>query len=80
MCSRLRPVWLFIGSTRLTADFTALSDIFSRLVLSTRLILAASMSYAMVTWCSTYGEAPLRRSPDLAVLRGDIIEAREPHI
>ena len=25
MCSRLRPVWLFIGSTRLTADFTALS-------------------------------------------------------
>ena len=42
--SRLMPVCERIGSTRFTADLTALSDIFSREVFSTRPIFSASIS------------------------------------
>ena len=42
--SRLMPVCERIGSTRFTADFTALSDIFSREVFNTRPIFSASIS------------------------------------
>ena len=38
------PVCERIGSTRFTADFTALSDIFSRDTCNTRIIFSPSMS------------------------------------
>ncbi len=41
------------GSTRLFALLVPLSLSFSRPIRSTCSILSASMSYAIVTWCST---------------------------
>ena len=54
--ARLSPVWLRSGSTRLAADLVPLSLSFSRPMRSTSAMRSPSMSYAIVTWCST---APL---------------------
>ena len=82
ICARVHDVCEFIGSTRLLADFTALSDIFSFDGRSTCCKCSVFIAYASVSWCSRQpGPSPLagnRRSAAPPILPAALAMSLRP--